>query len=286
MLIRLLKHTWFFRGFDKLRNLVVATLARIETRQANDTAVLTRIEHRLAALDSLSANHAAIREGLLHLLQRAPADNALAEARQAALLREIRERVEVKGNPLIELTRRPERAAVQDDHLASLTRIFAAEPSVPTRLEGLVRRIDECLDLVKRRFEELDARLALRDVGLQRAHSADGDHLAKQTYPAYTVLSRVEALESAINLRLDDTQMRLVGLERAFEARLDGLEVAVTSLHHSSLHHSVATPPEVGTFAAHVPGPTEKRQPARTIRDSETSLENGLNGTKVGETAG
>src|SRR5258708_22717427 len=71
MLIRLLKHTWFFRGFDKLRNLVVATLARIETRQANDTAVLTRIEHRLAALDSLSANHAAIRDGLLHLLQRA-----------------------------------------------------------------------------------------------------------------------------------------------------------------------------------------------------------------------
>jgi hypothetical protein len=141
MLIKMLKSTWLYKKFDGLRNTVFRIFERMENRQAQELAALSSIEHRQQQQDevlaSLSANDTSILEGLLHLVQRAPADNALAESRQAALLREIRERSDASADQLLALARRLGKLADREDHATLAARMDTFERGVSTRLEAL-----------------------------------------------------------------------------------------------------------------------------------------------------
>ena len=228
MLIRLLKLTWLYRGFDKLRSLVVETLARIEVRLSASAGSLQQLEqhqhhlagqqnvlhaqqHQLSAeqsalLRELSANDTSMLEALVHLVQRAPADNALAESRQAALLREVRERSDATADQLIGFGRRLGRLSDRED------------------MALLLKRVDA---LAIRSEAQTAARLAHVEQTLERIVASVSESVAASARNESAVELRIAALEQAFDSRLDELNISIGALRNGVAIRADIETLAV-----------------------------------------------------------
>ena len=263
MLIRFLKRTWFFKKIEKIKNFFWVTLERIE-------AAMGRIEQkqqaRDAALASLAANDTSTLEALLHLVQRAPADNALAESRQAAMLREIRERFEATGAHLTVLGRRLEQVVSRDEQVALCARLDDLERSVASGHEALERavkagregvamrsdleslrgRLDEFGRVLGAHREALEGAVAAGREGMVVRTDLDGlrgrlDELGRVLGARYEALERaVAAGREGVAMRsdLDGLRGRLEELWRVQDARHEALERAVAAGRDGMATHS------------------------------------------------
>jgi hypothetical protein len=241
MLFKLLKRTWLYKLCDKLRNIIFDSVARIEQRQQNHDA----------ALKSLSANDTSTLEALVHLVQRAPADNALAESRQAALLREIRERSETTSDLLAGIGRR----------LGQLERAVAAgregiamradvETIMRERLDGLARALDARFGALEVAFE------ASRDGSLtHRPSGAQGEPELKLIAHLGGLLPKRVALDIGANVGNYSQALLNAGFEvHAFEPNPAVLEKLQTRLgaRQGFTAHGLALGSRDGKLPLHV----------------------------------
>ncbi len=140
MLEQLLKRTPLFKTIQRVKDLMLEKLDRVEKR-------LDRIDAQQA---EHSANDTSILEALVHLVQRAPADNAIAESRQAALLREIRQRADTTDERLIGYGRQ-----ILELERAFRERYDALEKSIAAGREAVLQRADLDALVVRLQREEI-----------------------------------------------------------------------------------------------------------------------------------
>jgi chromosome segregation ATPase len=149
MLFRLLKRTGLYKRFARVRDQIFDVLARLDSRQ----------------------------DALMQLVQRAPSDNAVAEARQAALLREIRELSDSTTEMLVAFGRRIDLPTDRGDLAALQSKIEELEQKVAAQNQALERAVTterelrERLDAIERKFEA-------KQEGLEIAVAAGRERIA------------------------------------------------------------------------------------------------------------